>query len=102
MPPATIEITRRNDFFGRFRRLVLLVDGEVAARLKIRSTQIVEVPPGDHALQLKMDWCTSASVKISLRAGEQRRFVCKSPNPFKAFGKVFARHDAVFELLPID
>ena len=101
-PEATISITRPREWFGRFRKLGVLVDREVVARLKIGETVDLEVAPGQHLLQVKMDWCTSQEVQVCLEAGVHRRFICRSPGPWRASKMVFSCPHSLFELVPAE
>lgn len=61
---ATLRIQRARDSAAVFRRMKVLVDGKVVARLKRGERQVHTVDTGEHALQAKMDWTTSEPLLV--------------------------------------
>lgn len=96
---ATISLTRPREWFGRFRRLELLVDGRAAAEVGSGETVELLVAPGPRRLQLKMDWCTSPEVEILVEAGATHRLRSRSPSVWQAPKKMRAQPESFFELL---
>jgi hypothetical protein len=99
---ASIAITRPREWYGRFRKLGFLVDGEVVARIGAGETIVLDLEPGQHRLQLEMDWCTSPEVKISTKAGCSYHFRSESPTVWQARKKMRDQPESFFQLLPSD
>ncbi len=97
-----IAFNRPREWFGRFRKLAVLVDGEVAARVGIGETAVIGVMPGQHRLQAKMDWCTSPELEILVEENVTRHFRSKSPSWWRAPKMMRTQPDSFFQLLPDD
>jgi hypothetical protein len=65
---AVLRFTRPHDAGGALRRLLIEVDGRQVAALKPGKSAAVPVAPGSHAVQARMDWCTSRP--LALEVGE--------------------------------
>lgn len=48
-----------------FRAYTLLVDGVARGTVKQGETLEIELSPGDHRLQMKIDWATSPELSVS-------------------------------------
>ena len=49
----------------RLRAYTLLVDGEAKGSIKQGETLEIDLPPGDHRVQMKIDWATSPELAVS-------------------------------------
>ena len=77
---SRILIKRKKGVYRDFLRAYkVLVDGEVQARLRRGGTVEVEVKPGRHVVEMKVDWCSSPEVTLDLEPGQTARLYC-SPN----------------------
>jgi hypothetical protein len=64
---AFLEISRRkSERMGYFRKLKVAVDDEVVAQLKPGESVTVQVSPGLHSLEARMDWEKSAPCVVNL------------------------------------
>ncbi len=99
---ARISFTRPREWFGRFRKLGVLVDGEVVALVGIGETTVLSVVPGQHRLQLKMDWCTSPELEIFAEAGRTCHYRSHSPSVWRASKMMRAQPESFFQLMPDD
>jgi hypothetical protein len=61
----------------RRRAYRVCIDGETAGKIKPGEAQVFEISPGQHELQLKIDWCTSDRLKIDAGDTGQAKFLCK-------------------------
>ena len=48
-----------------FRAYTLLVDGEPRGTINQGDTLEIDLPPGDHRVQMKIDWATSPELAVS-------------------------------------
>ena len=76
---AAICFTRPADGGGLFRRLTVEIGGRKASALKYNSEQTVEVAPGTHVVQARMDWTTSESIQIEVSEGQTVRVEASLP-----------------------
>jgi len=61
-----VRITRDSGWVDHLRSYSVLVDGESAATVDDGGSVELELPPGDHELRLRLDFCHSKPVKVSL------------------------------------
>lgn len=65
-----LRITRPRGWSDRIRAYRILVDGAEVGRIKESQTLDVELAPGDHRLEARIDWCAAKPLDISLAADE--------------------------------
>ena len=63
---ATVTFTRGHHYPDRLRAYKVLVDGEVVGRLRAGQTIEVDVQPGLHVVQARIDWCRSAPLEVNV------------------------------------
>lgn len=63
----------------RIRDYRIFVDGKEVARVANGSSAEIPVEPGTHSIRLKIDWCQSKEVRISVNAGKVAQLEC-GPN----------------------
>ena len=73
---AAISIRRRPALNSITRAFSVLVDGNVLGKIRSGQSEIYNVPPGTHRVQVKLDWYTSPEVTVTTAAGERVAFVC--------------------------
>ncbi len=74
----SIIVRRSGSFRDALRKYKVLVDGEVVGKVG-RNKQIdVEVSPGQHEVQMKIDWSRSEPVTVDTSTGDVR-LVCGPP-----------------------
>jgi hypothetical protein len=59
MDSKVIVTPRPHPLLDRFRRWIVIVDGQQAAHLKNGQTAEIPLPHGRHELQLRIDWTGS-------------------------------------------
>jgi hypothetical protein len=65
----------------RLRAYTLLVDGEARGRIGQGETLEIELVPGDHIVQMQIDWATSAELVVD--GGRDVALRCRAnANPF--------------------
>jgi hypothetical protein len=99
---ATISVTRQaGGYTDRARAYKVLVDGEEKATVKHGQTADVEVAPGQHELQMKVDWATSPPLRVELADGARAQFACApNANPLTAWFYAFFKRSAYIRLEP--
>lgn len=80
---TTLTITRASDSAGLFRRMQVRVDNETVARLRPKQSETVEVGPGPHVVQARMDWCSSPTIIVDSDAHIDVEY------PFSSIMKLF-------------
>ena len=63
------------------RAFRVLVDGKEVGRLRRDGELGVDVEPGTHAVQIRIDWAGSKPLEVTVGPGEVVRLVCE-PAPF--------------------
>lgn len=64
-----------------FRRYQVMIDGEMAAKVKRGRTVTLPVPPGSHEIFVRIDWCRSSSVEVNVRPGDVIEMSCEPAGP---------------------
>lgn len=85
--PGVISVEREPRRWGdRARRYKLILDDQLVDTLKRGERRELVVRPGDHTVFLKIDWCRSPKLLLSVSPGQSVRLVC-GPNVkfFNAF-----------------
>jgi hypothetical protein len=69
----------------RYRAYTLYVDGEERGSIKAGSEMHIQVAPGKHACQLRLDWCSSPIFETEVAANETKIVECgPNANPFSS------------------
>jgi hypothetical protein len=83
---AKIIVRRTGSFQDALRKYKVLIDGEVVGKVG-RNKQIeVDVPPGSHEVQMKIDWGRSEAVTVDTST-EDARLVCEPPGTTREAGR---------------
>lgn len=61
-----IRIKRDSGYVDSLRAYKVILDGEVIGEIRDGQVAAFDVPSGIHDLQLKVDWCTSNTVKFKV------------------------------------
>ncbi|MFJ3224597.1 hypothetical protein ACIPJS_14760 [Streptomyces sp. NPDC086783] len=76
---------------GAYRDLLrgyeVLIDGRKVGQVRRRQRARYDVTPGPHTVRMRIDWCSSPDVKITVAAGESVTLICE-PNGSAARGTV--------------
>jgi hypothetical protein len=75
---GSVTLIRDTGYVDAARAYKVLLDGAVVNRIKQGATLRFEVPPGEHHLQLKIDWCSSRAVVFSVADNDNVTFHVKS------------------------
>jgi hypothetical protein len=88
---ALLEVARlRSGARDVLRSYQVLVDDQRVARLRRGGVARIDVEPGEHVLQIKIDWQASESIRFTAQAGDLFRFECApggKPSAVAAFSR---------------
>jgi hypothetical protein len=87
---ATVTIERTRTYFGRARRLKVVIDGRVAGSLRHGEVRSFPVGDAEHTVMTKMDWFKSPVVRVDLGDGGEARLLADLPR-MKPFRRVLPR-----------
>jgi hypothetical protein len=84
---ATITVRRDGESFQDIARSYkVLIDGSKVGKLRRGKELTHEVDPGEHDVQMKIDWTKSEKLDVKLKDGEEATFVCYPPGTTRAAG----------------
>ncbi|MFC4099812.1 hypothetical protein [Paenibacillus xanthanilyticus] len=75
-PFGWIELTRSTQYANKIRHFVILIDGQDMGNIEDGGTRQIPLSPGDHEIELRIDWCGSGTIPFRLEANECVRFAC--------------------------
>ena len=75
---ARLTLTRRSGWVDSLRKYRVVLDGRDLAFVRTGEEISLSIPPGRHALVLRIDWCGSPEVHFEAWADEEVRFECES------------------------
>jgi hypothetical protein len=75
MEKGTIEITRANLRFNKFRRYSVIVDNKKVASIKNNKTISLSVDPGRHSLHTRIDLFKSNKIQFEIAPGQTLKFL---------------------------
>jgi hypothetical protein len=67
---ATIRISRKDEFLGRFKNFDLYVDGKKVVQIPHGGCSCISLDSGAHILEAKSNWCSSSHFKIQLNPND--------------------------------
>jgi hypothetical protein len=71
MTQGTITVNREpQGYVDRLRAYGIWIDGNLAGKIRRGESQRIQVAAGEHEVCLKIDWCRSPSVRVTLGVGE--------------------------------
>ncbi|MDQ3729475.1 MAG: hypothetical protein M3355_07785 [Actinomycetota bacterium] len=81
---ASITVRRTKDSWQDLARAyTVLIDGTKAGKLRRGKELTVELEPGEHEVQMKIDWTKSEKQTLQLNDGETAEFLCSPPGTTK-------------------
>lgn len=76
---AKINLTRKSEFKNALRKYTILVDGNDVGSIGNGKSLQIDIEPGMHTIQAKIDWCTSNTIEFDTENDELIEFeVCSS------------------------
>lgn len=74
-----VRIVRARGYVGMLRRMEIDINGELVTQLERTADRSLEIAPGTHRIQARMDWCTSETREFTLSPGDSISFEVKLP-----------------------
>jgi hypothetical protein len=100
MANAAIRLTRApGGWRDLLRSYTVWLDGQMVGKISRGKTLVFSVPPGEHGLQLTVDWCSSALQVIRLADAQTADFYCRPGGAFWELWQVFVKVDRYIELV---
>jgi len=93
---SVLRVQRTLDTAAVFRRILIEVDGEPAARVGHGTTAEVAVSPGQHCVRARMDWHASPTITVDVPEGET--VTVQISYPLSSFRKVLRRSDSAIRI----
>lgn len=79
-PKANIRITREGGYLAdRVRAYRVILDKKKVATIREAESEELELTPGTHKLQFRIDFCRSRTLEFDVKPGEKLTIWCK-PN----------------------
>lgn len=73
-----LTLVRRTSYADYFREYKIKVDGEICGTIRRNESVVVQVPEGEHALWLSIDWCSSNRLTMRFSGSAPLKFECGS------------------------
>jgi hypothetical protein len=84
---ASITVKRTKDSVRDIARAyTVLIDGKKAGKVRRGKELTTEVEPGEHEVQMKIDWTKSEKQTVQLSDGESAEFLCSPPGTTREAG----------------
>ena len=87
---VSLYITRDKVWYGRWRKLRVVLDGDEIGNLASGESKLFDVSSGDHELLVQMDWVKSEAVTFTCGEGEEIDARCSSPRFSFSFRDIFS------------
>lgn len=75
---SKIHIVRTSQYTNGLRKFKIIVDGKIVDTISNGEEKVLEITPGNHCIQLKIDWSKSKKIDVQLREGEEIKLDCGS------------------------
>ena len=75
---ASVRVSRDSGYADCLRTYAVILDGKRIDCLRAGSTKQFPVPPGEHKLRVRIDWCESNTVRFTVAEDETAVFRIKS------------------------
>jgi hypothetical protein len=82
---AIIKIQRTSDYINAVRNYRLFIDGKKIGTLSNGQRKEFEIPPGQHTLVAKIDWCSSPNLSIVINETDSKTYIVGSIKYWKWF-----------------
>jgi hypothetical protein len=74
MKSGKVRITRGNERYGSVRKLNVLIDGRKVGTIGNKETREFDIDPGEHTIQVSMDWVRSRLLDVPIAEGQVINF----------------------------
>lgn len=93
---SILRVHRQQDSAAIFRRMSIEVDGRLALRVGHGKTGELEIEPGRHTVQARMDWHSSPVLEVTVAEGDTASL--QVSYSFTAITKLFRRTDQAIDI----
>jgi hypothetical protein len=73
MNTGNLIISRTNQIANKVRKIHLYVDGKKVYSISNDETANLELAEGTHSIYAKLDWCETAPMNVTIKAGEKKK-----------------------------
>ncbi len=73
---SSIVIHRSASWPDKLRAYQVFLDGEQVGLVKDGAEITIQTTPGTHSIQLRIDWCSSPELHVSVAAGKTEMLAC--------------------------
>jgi hypothetical protein len=95
-------IRRQPGSSSTLRAFRVLVDGNKVGRVRQGGELAVDVEPGTHVVQIKIDWAGSKPLEVTAGPGEVIRLVCETAPFAKGLASIFRQPSEYIKLSASD
>jgi len=67
---GSIMVRRTSQYAYRLRSIAFFADGQKMGQLKNGESRAFELPPGEHRVFAKIDWCKTPLLAVRIKPGE--------------------------------
>ena len=100
MANGVIRLTRASGHYrDSLRSYTVWLDGQVVGKISPGKSLAFSVPPGEHGLQLTVDWCRSPLQVIRLADAQTADFYCRPAGAFWEVWRIFTDVSNYIELV---
>lgn len=71
---AILYLRRTSEYLNRWRRFSIYIDGKQIGLIGNGETREFNIPPGQHSVYSKIDWCSSQALSFSIKENEVLAF----------------------------
>lgn len=93
---AILSIKRSNEFANKFRKISIIINGNIAGEIGNGETKEFEIGDDMSTVQAKIDWCTSNTVLIYPKQGKSHSILLSSFAKHNPFGALAAFYYVAF------
>lgn len=75
---ATIRLHRHRRYRDKLRNYKVVIDGEERGVIRDGGELTFEVTPGEHEIQVRVDWIASTAITVKVPAGDDVSVICRA------------------------
>jgi hypothetical protein len=99
---GVIRLTRApGGYRDSLRSYTVWLDGQLVGKIRRGKTLAFSVVPGEHGLQLTVDWCSSRLQVVRLADAQTADFYCKPAGAFYEIWRLIVNVNEYIELVPL-
>jgi hypothetical protein len=75
---SRISLKREQQYADSLRKYTLFLDGKESGTISKDEEKKIQISPGKHNIELKIDWCTSNKLEFEIKPNQKLNFFCGS------------------------